>query len=70
MLLELSEYLELLKQTGVRDKGNGTYPRAFESLSRNSMIINVPRTRYTDFKIKDFEEENWMKYPVNYFSLL
>jgi transposase-like protein len=50
MLFERSEYLEQLKQDGVRDKGNGTYPRVFKSLSRNSMIVNIPRTRYTDFK--------------------
>ena len=50
MLFERSEYLEQLKKDGVRDKGNGTYPRVFKSLSRNSMIVNIPRTRYTDFK--------------------
>ena len=38
MLFERSEYLEQLKKDGVRDKGNGTYPRVFKSLSRNSMI--------------------------------
>ncbi|HHT9149790.1 MAG TPA: IS256 family transposase [Candidatus Wujingus californicus] len=50
MLLEREEYLQNLKTSGVQDKGNGHYPRSFKSLSRNSIIINIPRTRYTDFK--------------------
>lgn len=50
MLLERDEYLDELKQTGTRDKGNGSYPRSFKSLSRNSMVINIPRTRHTEFK--------------------
>lgn len=50
MLLERDEYLEKLKQNNLSDKGNGSYPRAFKSLSKNALIINIPRTRYTDFK--------------------
>lgn len=50
MLLEREEYLNNLKAAHVHDKGNGHYPRSFKSLSRNSIIINVPRTRHTDFK--------------------
>jgi transposase-like protein len=50
MLLERDEYLDELKKTGTRDKGNGSYPRSFKSLSRNSMVINIPRTRHTEFK--------------------
>lgn len=50
MYLERDEYLQNLKDTGFKDKGNGTYPRSFKSLSQNSIIINIPRTRYTDFK--------------------
>lgn len=50
MILERHEYLESLKKTGVRDKGNGSYIRSFKSLTRNSMTINIPRTRYTEFK--------------------
>lgn len=50
MLLEREEHLQKLKETGVHDKGNGHYPRIFKSLSRNSIIINIPRTRHTDFK--------------------
>ena len=50
MFLEREEYLEKLKQNACVDKGNGTYPRSFKSFSKNSLFINIPRTRYTDFK--------------------
>lgn len=50
MHLERDEYLQNLKESGFKDKGNGKYPRSFKSLSQNSLIINIPRTRYTDFK--------------------
>lgn len=50
MMLERDEYLQNLKENNFKDKGNGTYPRSFKSLSQNSIIINIPRTRYTDFK--------------------
>jgi len=50
MLLERDEYLESLRANGCRDKGNGVYQRSFKSLSRNSLIINIPRTRNGDFK--------------------
>ncbi len=50
MYLERDEYLQALKKSGAKDKGNGTYPRSFKSLSRNSLVINIPRTRYTEFK--------------------
>ncbi len=50
MLLERDEFLRNLKENGFKDKGNGTYPRSFKSLSKNSIIINIPRTRYSDFK--------------------
>jgi len=50
MHLERDEYLQKLKENGFRDKGNGTYPRSFKSLSQNSLIINIPRTRNADFK--------------------
>ena len=42
--------MQKIKESGFKDKGNGTYPRSFKSLSQNSIIINIPRTRYTDFK--------------------
>ena len=50
MHLERDEHLNNLKKDNLKDKGNGTYTRSFKSLSRNSLMINIPRTRYTDFK--------------------
>ncbi|MDX2050072.1 MAG: IS256 family transposase [Rickettsiaceae bacterium] len=54
-----------LKKDGVREKGNGTYPRSFKSLARNSMIINIPRTRYTDFKPLTIEILKYQQEQVN-----
>lgn len=42
MEIERGEYLEQAKRN---DKGNGFYGRAFNSLSKNCLKINVPRTR-------------------------
>jgi transposase-like protein len=42
MNVERSEYLE---QANGGDKGNGFYLRAFKTLSRNCLRINVPRSR-------------------------
>jgi hypothetical protein len=50
MHLERDEYLEEIKNHHLIDKGNDTYPRSFKSFSKNSLFINIPRTRYTDFK--------------------
>lgn len=50
MHMERDEYLAELRAKGETNKANGTYPRSFKSLSRNSLIINVPRTRNSDFK--------------------
>ena len=50
MFIERDEYIQNLKKGGTREKGNGAYPRAFRSLSRNSLLIKIPRTRYTTFK--------------------
>ena len=61
-VLERDEYLQNLKTSGVQDKGNGHYPRSFKSLSKNSIIINIPRTKYTDFKpfvLKFLILRNW-----------
>ena len=41
MTVERNEYLN--HEDG--DKGNGFYERAFKSLSRNGLMVNVPRTR-------------------------
>jgi len=43
--LERAEYLD--QATG--DKGNGYYSRSFQSLMKNGIQINVPRTRTGDF---------------------
>jgi len=50
MHLERDEYLQNLKDNNFKDKGNGSYPRSFKSLSQNALVINIPRTRYTVFK--------------------
>ena len=50
MILERDEYLSNIKQKGVKDKGNGHYPRSFKSFSKNALVINVPRTRMGEFK--------------------
>ena len=50
MEMERGEYLEQAK-----DKGNGFYGRAFNSLSRNCLKINVPRTRTGDFSPNTLE---------------
>lgn len=46
MEMERGEYLE---QAKAKDKGNGFYGRAFNSLSKNCLKINVPRTRTGEF---------------------
>ncbi len=46
MTVERSEYL--VRANG-RDKGNGSYTRAFKSLTKNCLAINVPRTRHGIF---------------------
>ncbi len=46
MTVERSEYLA---RANGRDKGNGSYTRAFKSLTKNCLAINVPRTRHGIF---------------------
>ncbi len=41
MGIERNEYLNEAE----KDKGNGSYERAFKTLSKNGLMINVPRTR-------------------------
>jgi len=41
MGIERNEYLNNVD----KDKGNGTYGRAFKTLSKNGLVISVPRTR-------------------------
>src|SRR3989344_6597370 len=43
--LEREEYLE----KATKDKGNGYYSRSFQSLMKNGIQINVPRTRESGF---------------------
>ena len=57
MYLEREEYLESLKASGGRDKGNGTYARAFKSLSKSGIMINIPRTRYTEISCIELGQE-------------
>jgi len=46
MELERGEYLEqATREAKGQDKGNGFYGRAFNSLNKNCLRINVPRTR-------------------------
>jgi putative transposase len=50
MQIDREHHIDELRDNGISDKSNGFYSRNFRSLSRNSMKINIPRTRYTDFK--------------------
>lgn len=43
--LEREEYLE----KATEDKGNGYYSRSFQSLMKNGIQINIPRTRDSGF---------------------
>ena len=44
MNIERDDYLETINDPR-RDKGNGYYGRALKTLSRNSLVVNIPRTR-------------------------
>ena len=44
MLIERDEYLEEINNPK-KDKGNGSYGRSMNSLSKNSLLVHVPRTR-------------------------
>jgi len=44
MLIERDEYLEDINKTK-KDKGNGSYGRAMNSLSKNALLVHIPRTR-------------------------
>jgi len=69
MLLEREEYL---KSADVLpgDKGNGTYERSFKALNRNSLLINIPRTRSGQFKPITIELLNKQQTQVNELALL
>jgi len=44
MNIERNEYLETINNPNT-DKGNGHYSRAMKTLSRNSLLVSIPRTR-------------------------
>lgn len=44
MNIERDEYLEKVDDPHI-DKGNGYYSRAMKTLSRNSLLVHIPRTR-------------------------
>ena len=44
MNIERDDYLETINDPR-RDKGNGYYGRALKTLSKNSLVVNIPRTR-------------------------
>lgn len=70
MLVERDEYLQQLKGEGEHDKGNGSYPRSFRSLSRNNLIINVPRTRSGEFSPSTIELIKQSQEQINALVLL
>jgi transposase-like protein len=47
-LMDVERSEHLVRAAG-SDKGNGHYARAFKSLSKNCLAVNVPRTRSGDF---------------------
>jgi transposase-like protein len=54
MQIERDEYLDKINNPTI-DKGNGYYSRAFNNLSKNSMLINVPRTRTGGLSLNTLE---------------
>lgn len=52
MEVERNEYL---KKIGENDKGNGFYSRAFKTMTKNCLRINVPRTRMGIFSPNSME---------------
>ena len=47
MTIERDEYLN--ETTNPKEKGNGYYGRAMHSLSKNTLMVNIPRTRVGSF---------------------
>lgn len=54
MQIERDEYLQAVDNPSI-DKGNGYYGRAFNNLSKNSMLIKVPRTRNGGLSLNTLE---------------
>lgn len=68
MLLEREEYLK--GANGGNDIGNGTYPRSFKALNKNSLLVNIPRTRSGHFKPLTIELLKMQQEQVNELALL
>lgn len=68
MLLEREEYLK--NQVNGQDIGNGTYLRNFMSLRKNSLQVNIPRTRSGKFKPIVLEMIEVHKEQVNELALI
>jgi len=68
MLLEREEYLKSAQAKG--DSGNGAYTRKFSCLRRNSLQINIPRTRNGKFQPLTMEILKRQKEQVNELTLL
>ncbi len=69
MLLERENYLKGLDAVS-GDKGNGTYERSFKALNKNSLLINIPRTRSGQFKPLTLELLHKQQTQVNELALL
>lgn len=69
MLLEREEYLKSTNE-GKEDIGNGIYLRTFKSLRKNSLQIQVPRTRSGKFKPLILELINQQKEQINELAVL
>ncbi len=68
MLLEREDYLK--RHDGKKDSANGTYKRNFSSLRKNSLQINIPRSRNGEFKPLTMELIKQQREQVNNLSLL
>lgn len=68
MLLERASYLQGAQGCG--DIGNGSYPRSFKALNKNSLLVNIPRTRSGHFKPMTLELLKMHQAQVNELALL
>ncbi len=68
MLLEREAYLK--GSQGAHDIGNGSYPRSFKALNKNSLLVNIPRTRSGHFKPMTIELLKMQQEQVNELALL
>ena len=68
MEIEREEYLNLARDS--TERGNGHYTRAFRSLRRNAITINIPRTRTSSFTPLTLELVKKNREDVDDFCLL